>query len=50
MSTIKENNIIKIFEKNTEDFAYRFVESKRGLTVEVWHRNGEMIKTQLIEF
>jgi hypothetical protein len=40
----------KTFENNTKKFAYRFIESKAGLTVEIWHRNGSIIKEELINF
>ena len=41
---------MKTFIRNTEDFAYKFTEDKEGLTVEVWHRDGLMIKEETIKF
>ena len=37
-------------EANSIDFAYRFEECEDGLSVEIWHKDGELIKTEFISY
>lgn len=40
----------KMFEFNTEDFAYRIEEIDNGLWIEIYHRHGELIKKATIYY